>query len=119
MAAGFGALYHQNIDAGCDLAQRMLLCANQRCDGHAVLSSHLDHRLRRNAKCVRNQADRVTEGGLEYLERETGIEGLRLTHGNRSRRQLHAMSSQKIAGEVAMFGRDPRLETLPRDVSLA
>ena len=48
MAAGLGALHHQNIDAGRDLPQRMLLGADQRRHRHAVLLAHVDHRFRRH-----------------------------------------------------------------------
>ena len=100
MAAGLGALHDQDIDAGRDLAQRMLLGADQRRDGNAVLLAHVDHRLRRHAKRVGDQPDRVTERRLEHLQRALPIERLRLVVGDVRRRQFDAVFFQEVAGEV-------------------
>ena len=82
MAAGFGALHHQNIDAGRDLAHRVFLGADQGGHRHAVLLAHLDHRLGRYAQRIGDQADRVAERGIENLQRALAVERLRLIVGD-------------------------------------
>jgi hypothetical protein len=119
MAAGLGALYHQDIDAGRDLTERMLLGADQCRDRHAVLLAHVDHRLRRYAQRVGDQADRVLERRIEDFQRALRVERLRLVVGDIGRRQFDAVFLQEVAGEVAMRGRNPRLQAFPGDVFLA
>ncbi len=82
MAAGLGALHHEDVDAGRDLAQRVLLGADEGGDRHAVLPAHLDHRLRRHAQRIGDQPDRMVEGDLEQLQRRLGVERLRLVVGD-------------------------------------
>src|SRR4051794_39140123 len=69
MAAGLGALRDQDIDTGRDLAQRMLLGTDERCNGHAMLAALVDHRLRRHAERICDQFDRVAERNVEHVER--------------------------------------------------
>ena len=119
MAAGLGALGHQNIDARCDLPQRMLLGTDERRDRDIMLSSHVDHLLRRHAESVRDQLDRMAKGDVEHVKRALRIERLRLVVGDVGRRQFDAVFLQQVAGEVAMLRRDPRLQAFPGDVLFA
>ena len=119
MAAGLGALHHENIDAGRDLAQRVFLGADQGRDRHAVLLAHLDHRLWRHAQRIGDQADRMPERGVENFQRALRVERLRLIVGDIGGREFNAIFLQQVAGEGAMFGRNPRFQALPGDVLLA
>ena len=119
MAAGLGALYHEDIDAGRDLAQRVLLGADQGRNRHAVFPAHLDHGPGRYAESIGNQADRMAERSIEHLQRALAVERLRLIVIDVGCGQLDAVFLQQVAGEIAMLGRNPRFETFPGDVFLA
>jgi hypothetical protein len=119
MAAGLGALHDENIDAGRDLAERMLLGTDQCRHRHAVLLAHLDHRLRRHAQRIGDQPDRMPERRIEDFQRTLRVERLRLVVGDISRRQFNAVFLEEVAGEGAMFVRNPRLQAFPGDILLA
>jgi len=103
MATGLGALYHQDIDAGRDLAQRVFLGADQRRDGDAVLFAHLDHRFGRNAERIGDQADRMPKRCIENFQRALCVERLGLILRNFGSRQFDAVFLQEFAGEGAVF----------------
>ena len=74
MAAGLGARHHQNIDAGGGVFERVLAGAGQRADRDIAVAAALDDRLRRHAKGVDEQADRMLEGHVQQ------VAGPRLAH---------------------------------------
>ena len=62
----FTADGYDDIDAGCDLAHRMISCPDQRRDGNIVLLPHVQHHLWRNTQSVSDQPDRMAECELQY-----------------------------------------------------
>ncbi|MGY4593978.1 hypothetical protein ACVWXL_001724 [Bradyrhizobium sp. GM22.5] len=102
-----------------DLAQRVLLGADQGRDRHAVLPAHLDHGLRRHAERIGDQADRVVERDLQQLQRGPAIERLRLVVGDLGGREFDVVFLQEIARVVAVLLWHARLKALPGDVLLA
>ena len=87
VAAGLRALHHQDVDAGVDLADGVLLGADQGRHRHAVLLAHLDHRRRRHAERIGDQLDRVLERRLQHPQRRLRIERLRPVVGDLDRRR--------------------------------
>jgi hypothetical protein len=57
VAAGFGPLGHEDIDAGTYLLDGVLLRPHQRGDRHAFGLGSVDHELRRNTERVGDQLD--------------------------------------------------------------
>ena len=78
MTAGLSTLHDEQINAGRNLAQRVLLGATQRADRHAVVAAHPHHLRRWHTERVDDQLDRVSKRNLQNVHGAAAIERLRL-----------------------------------------
>jgi len=108
-------LRDDQVHAGLNLPERMLLGADERGHRHAMRLRHGIHLGRRNAECVRDQADWVAECDLHEV---SGPDALGSTHDRVVQVEGHAVLCQEIVGERLMLVGNARQHVLGRHVGV-
>ena len=112
-----GALYHQHVDAGMHLLDRVLPRTNQRGDRHALGLRAPDHELRWNTERVGNQFDGMAKGHIEQLFAD-GV-GQRCEHPERLIPDLveaHAVLGEQLGHVIAVLVGNHRDDLFGRQV---